>query len=892
MKREPMWRRYLRFWGPSAERDVDEEFGFHLETKVDELRARGFSRQEARREALRQFGPISRTRAECIAVSRTIERRTSGMEYLSGWWGDVRYAVRVLGKAKASTAAALAVLAISIGATTAVFTILDRMIYEPLPVMNARRLALVSEWMIGPDGRHDGGETFSVGAYDYLRDRNGAFSGLAAEARLVAREHHRHQRIDKPAEASLVSWNYFEVLGVRPIAGRSFAAADDRPAAPRVAIAGYRFAARRYELPRDAVGQTVFLRDVQFVIAGVLPPGFYGLQKGSDPDLYVPLASGPELFPDADFNRGFWLKLFGRLRPGVNIAQSPSNLQVLWEQWLRGGPPEVQKGSKIECVTGERGYAGTSDQHQRSLKLLGAIVGLLLLIGCANIACLLVARGAARQQETAIRLALGSGAARIVRQALMENCLLALAGGVGALLVARWGCRLLLAAFHWQTRPIDIAPDGRVLAFALAVSLLSAALFGLAPTLQLLRGGRQSPTRAETVTSFFSGRVLVTVEVALSLVLLAGAAVFVRSLQNLRALPTGFVADGVSVVRLIPTADDEDGKPPVAEAYTLAGALRDLPVVRSAALVNFVVFNDGRVSVGVRALDSGKTSGANMLKVSSGYWQTLQISLLAGRVLEPREDQEAPRVMVIGQSLAEDLFPGESPLGKRIAIGRPDPERKDDGFEVVGVVKDTKVWSLTKPAPHMLYLPLRLGGTNTRGVALEIRSPLEPAAIGAIVRGRIHDAHLPMTVESVTTLNEEVGASLADDYVRMRASSLFGVLALVLIAVGLYGLMAYTVALRTREIGIRTAVGARTLTIMVLVLHQSLRLVSIGILIGIPATVAVMRALAGIAFGLPPVDWVSVGTAAALLVAAGIAASLAPAWRAAHLDPMQALRVQ
>lgn len=814
------------------------------------------------------------------------------MEYVRGWWGDLRYAVRVLRKAKASTAAALAILAVGIGATSAVFTMLDRMIYEPLPVMKPGQLALVSEWMIGPSGGHAGGETFSVSAYDYLRDHNGVFSGLAAEARLVAREHHGHQRIEKPAEASLVSWNYFEVLSLRPIAGRSFVAADDRPASPRVAIAGYRFAARRFELPRDAVGQTVFLRDIPFVIAGVMPSGFYGLQKGSDPDLYIPLASGPELFAQAGFDQGFWLKLFGRLRPGVDRARSRGDLQVLWEQWLHGAPPETPKGSQIECLNGERGYAGTNDERQRSLKLLGAIVGLLLLIGCANVACLLMARGAARQQETAIRLALGSGARRIVRQALVENCLLALAGGAGALLVARWGCRLLLAAFRWQARPIDIAPDGRALGFALGISLLSAALFGLAPTLQLLRGGRQPLTRAEPVTSFFPGRVLITVEVALSLVLLAGAAVFVRSLQNLRAVPTGFVADEVSVIRLMPFADDEDAEPPVGEADTLAAALRGLPAVRSAALANFVVFNDGRVMSGVQALGSGRTSRANVLKVSAGYWQTLRIPVVAGRVLTPGEDQAAPRVAVISQGLAEDLFPGESPLGKRIGIRRPDPARKDDGFEVVGVVKDTKVWSVTKPAPRMLYLPLRLGDTNTRSVALEIRSSLDPAAIGAIVRARIHDARLPMTVESVTTLDDEVGASLADDYVRMRASGLFGALALALTAVGLYGLMAYAVARRTREIGIRTAVGARTSTIVALVLRQSVQLVGIGVAIGIPAAIVVMRALAGFVFGLPPVDWVSLAIAAALLTAAGIAAGVAPAWRAAHLDPMQALRVQ
>jgi predicted permease len=899
MKREAAWRRYLRFWGANPEADVDDEFRFHLETKIEELRARGLSPAEARREALRQFGPVPAARAECIAVSRSLERRASRTEYLSGWYGDLRYAIRVLWKAKTSTAAAILILAVGIGATTAVFTLLDRMIYEPLPVPKPSQLVMLTHSFMEPKGKSLGGQTFTYPGYVHLRDHQAVFSGLAAEATLSARERHAHEHIELPAGATLVSGNYFDVLGVRPFAGRALDAADDvRSAASHVAIASYRFASRRYQQPQDALGKTVYLRDIPFLIAGVMQPGFYGTQKGYDSDLYVPMGSLPELFPELQFDRGAYVRPIGRLRPDMDMVRARSDLQVLWDQLpasVRGlvetGPTRTE--DQIECASGARGYAGTSSERERSLKLLGAIVALLLLIGCANVACLLVARGVARQHETAIRLSLGAGRARILRQSFVESCVLALAGGAGALLVAQWGSRLLLVAFHWQKRPIEIAPDARVLVFALIVSLLSAILFGLAPAVQLLRGGRVPLTQEHSVAPFASGKVLVSLEVGLSLILLAGAATFIRSLQNLRAVPTGFVARDVSVVRLHRNPDGDALNPPLREAMALADSLRGAPGVQSASLSNFVIFNDAYVLRTVRPLDSPKAFSMHQLVVAPGYWDVLRIPILSGRGFTGRDDERAPRVAVLNRSIAERLFPNQNPLGKHILVGGSiSPYRPGDDTEVVGIAKDTKFTSVSAPAPDLVYLPLLQAQTNSQGLVLEARSSMDPAALGAVVRARIRDAHLPLTMQSATALYDEIGVSLADDYIRMQASSIFGGLALALIASGLYGLMVYTVARRTREIGIRAAIGASTLGIMVLVLRHSFRLVAVGIVIGIPGAVAVMRALSGIVFGLPPVDFASLGIGAALLLIAGAAASFVPAWRAAHLDPMQALRVQ
>jgi predicted permease len=892
MKQNGAWRRYLRFWGPNPEADVDDEFRFHLEAKTDELGARGLSADEARREALRQFGPMTAPRAECIAVSRTHNKRRSRTEYLRGWFGDLRYAIRVLRKARASTAAAVLILALGIGVSTAVFTILDRMIYEPLPVAKPSQLALVSHWEIAANGKRLGGETFRYSEYLYLRDGNSVFSGLAAEATLAAHEQRPHENIESPAGATAVTGNYFDVLGVRPFAGRALTSADDvRSASSHVAVAGYRFASRRYLQPQDALGKTVYLYNVPVVIVGVMEPGFYGLQKGHDSDLYIPMGAVPEVFRGVHFDEGAFVRPVGRLLARVNLVRAESELQVLWRQ-VQATKPAASGNDRIACESGARGYSGMGEEQQSSLRILSAIVVVLLLIGCANVACLLVARGAARQHETAIRLSLGASRARILRQSFVESCVLALAGGAGALVVAQWGCRLLILAFHWQKRPIEIAPDARVLIFALTASLLSAVLFGMAPALQLLRGGRLPLTQEYSVAPFSSGKVLVSVEVALSLVLLAGAVVFVRSFQNLRSVPTGFVAQNVSVVRLLPAYSD-DVKPPLQEAATLLDGLRRSAGIESATLANFVVFNDGYVTNMVRTLEGARASPMRQLMVAPGYWETLCIPMLAGRGFTERDDERAPRVAVINESAATRLFPNLNPLGKQILTGRATRERQPgDEIEIVGLVKDTKFTSVTAPAPDLIYMPLVQGETNNRGVVLEVRSALEPSAVAAMVNAQVHNAHLPLQVMAATALNDEIGASMANDYIRMRASTLFGGLALALIAFGLHGLMAYTVARRTREIGIRAAVGAGTARIMILVLGQSFRLVAVGIAIGIPGAMAVMRALSGMVFGLPPVDFVSLGMAASLLAIAAAAASFVPAWRAAHLDPVQALRVQ
>lgn len=904
MKSEPIWRRYLRFWGPDPASDVEDELRFHIRTKTDELIADGMNPADARREARRRFGPIDTVRRECYVISKGRHEQVLRREYFGGWLRDVQYAVRLLLKAKVSTAIAILTLALGIGGDIAVFTFLDRLLYAPLPVPKPSQLQLVS---CSAFARFSDGSRVEFGcrydAYTYLRDWNHTFSGLAATGGLRVRERRGKEKIDRPAEADSVSGNFFGVLGRPAILGRVLAPSDDAPGALSVAVASYRFWSRRYNRDADVLGRVVYLNNLPFTIVGVLPRGFTGLYKGSDPDLYVPLGSQPRLF-GGDVLDTAQTNMFGRLRPGVPPQQATADLQAALAAYLAAAPqlhgrPQMEAaGARIECEDGARGIAGTGGEKKRSLLLLGGIVALLLIMACVNVACLLVARGVARQQEIAIRVWLGAGKARILRQSLIESCLLTLAGGAAGLFTALWADRLLLIAFQWKDRPLDLSPDWRVLAFGLAVSLVTGLLVGSVPAIQFLRGGRVALNQGRTVApGFASGRALVVVEVALSLVMVAGAAVFVHSFRNLRSVPVGFSPEHVSAITLSNMGDPHTIKAPVREATLLAESLRGAPGVESTTVADLLTFDDSRISfpLSVPGDPTQPARQPNLLRVDGNYFDALRIPLVAGRTFSPHDDQHAPKVAVLSDGTARRLFGSQNPLGRRILIGRSRDPKPEDEVEVVGVVKDIKFTNVTRPSPDVVFAPLfqeQNIGARSGSAKLQVRSRMAPQDVAALVRAQIRAQGLPVTVESASALEDAIGASMLNDRLRMQASSLFGAVALLLITAGIYGLMAFSVARRRREIGIRIAVGARPAAMVQLVLKESLRLVLIGVLIGIPGAIAVMRAVADMLFGLSPIDPASLGVAAIALCLSGVAASVVPAWRAARQDPVQALRVE
>jgi predicted permease len=688
--------------------------------------------------------------------------------------------------------------------------------------------------------------------------------------------------------------------------GRLFNPADDvRGGASHVAVASHSFWRKRYNQAPGALASIVYLNKVPFTIVGVLPAGFYGIHKGDDPDLYVPFGSLPELFSFDPLAEGGFMEVFGRLKPGVSAIQAQSNLQVLWEQYLTariatardlspkfaGSLAKEFSGARIELQPGAAGYAGTEGEKRRSLFLLSAIVGLLLLVGSANVACLMIARGVARRREISIRFSLGASKTHILRQSLTESCLLSLLGGAAGLAVAFWADRLLLIAFEWKERPINLSPDWRVLTFGLGVSLATGILVGLRPALQQLRGGRVALNQESTAPRLLSGKALVVVEIALSLMMVAGALGFARSFQNLRSVPAGFSSEHVAVIRLASGQDpDEERAAPVREALGLVDSLRRAPGVESAGLSDFVAFNDSiaRNIMTTPGVPVDYRRGLNAVHVDQGYFNTLRIHLLAGRPFEARDDDRAPKVAILNQRAARRFFPNQNPVGHNILLGSTAIQT-----QVVGVVNDTKSGSLAEAAPETIYLPLlQVSEVISDDVIVQIRSSLGPATIASLLQSRIRAGHLPVTVQSASTLEDEIAATLHTDRLRMQASSLFGALALLLIVVGLYGLMAYSVVRRTREIGIRMAVGSAPVGIVRLVLNESMRLVLLGVMVGIPGAVALMKATSSMLFGLSPVDPASLALAAFVLAITGIAASAAPAWRAAHLDPMSALRVE
>ena len=890
MKSEPAWRRYVRFWGSDPARDVEDEFQFHIQTKIDELMAAGMTPADARGEALRQFGPEQPYRDECRSIGKSRLAAAARWEYLSGWLGDVRYALRVLSRAKGSTLTAIAILAAGIGAGTAVFTFLDRLLYRPLPVREPSRLVRIETSPFELNGKFETSHYLPYEAYLNLRDTNSTFAGIAAQANFGRRESHGRAKIEKPVWANAVSGNFFEVLGVRPLLGRGLAPSDEAPAAEsHVAVAGYRFWSHRFARSPSAIGSTIYLNDEAFTIVGVMPENFYGTYKGYDVDLYVPIAGNQPPW----FRQLVEAQLIGRLRPGVPARTAQANLQALWAPLAAGARgrwrPQTY-GASVVCTDGTAGYAGVEGDTLRSLTLLAVIVGLLLLMGSINVACLLAARGAARRHEMAIRLSLGAGKARILRQSLLESLLVALAGGAAGVLLSFWACRLLLIAFQWKDKPIDLAPDVRVLAFGLGLSLLTGILFSIAPALQSLHGARLALRSERTVAPrFTSGKALIVFEVALSLVMVAGSTVFIRSFRNLRTVPVGFSADGVSAITLAVKNADDLLAPPTSAALQLAESLRGAPRIDAVGIADALTFGDGRVGYIVAPAEAPQDKRpTNVLRVDGAHFPALRIRLIAGRTFNAHDDVHAPMVVILGESTARRVFGDQNPIGRRVLVGKTQAQ-------VVGIVNDIKFTKVTEPAPNVMFQPVTqdwLGGARFAGIKLEVRSQMAPEDIAETVRARIRELRLPATVESARSLEDAVGASMLSDRIRMQASTLFGALALALIAAGIYGLMANSVARRTREIGVRMAVGSEPAGIVRLVLKDSLRLTLIGLAIGVPGALALMKAVSGMLFGLGPFDLASLAAAAAVLSVTALAASAAPAWRAAHLDPARALRVE
>jgi predicted permease len=825
---------------------------------------------------------------------------------------NLRFALRSFTKSPIFTTVAVSSLALGIGANTAIFTLMDQVLFRMLPIRAPEELVQLDHK--GPNqGSIHGPRTFSYPMYKDFRDRAEAFSGLIARALTEVSFTHKSQT--ERLQAEIVSGNYFDVLGVRAARGRLLSPDDDKVlGAHPVVVLSHSLWQTKFGGTEDVINQKVLINGHPMVIIGVSAPGFKGVQVGTIADVFVPMMMKPQMTPtwnDMDNRRVLWLNIFGRLKPDVSVEQAKASLQVLYRQVQESLElPTIREPSarfkalfldkKIEVLSGSRGTSDLRRDSEGPLWVLMAMVGLVLLIACANVANLLTARAAARQKEIAIRLSLGASRGQIVRQLLTESAVLAAAGGVLGLLVAVWTGDLLLSILPFEEgrEVFSTSPDARVLAYNFAISMLAALIFGLAPAVQATKPALSNVLKDEAGNlSSVAGQVrfrkgLVVAQIALSLLLLIGAGLFTRSLFNLRQLDPGFVTQNLMTFTINPSLVGYQKERAQALYERVQQAIAGIPGVRSASMATTATLTGSRNMSTVRLENytpkEGEDMNPDVNEVGPGYFTTMRIPILLGREFTPADRLGAPKVGVINETMARKYFGMNNALGRKFAFGG---RSKVTDIEIVGVVKDQKSTTMREEIPRFVYVPV-LQRENPSQITFYARTDIDPSQIGTALRREVQRVDANMPVTELKSMEVQVSESLSVERLVAILSAFFGLLATMLAAIGLYAVMAYTVARRTREIGVRIALGAQRSSVLWLVLKEVALLAAIGVLIGLPAAIGLGRLVQSQLFGLEPADPITLILATSTLVAVAFFAGYVPASRATRIDPIVALRYE
>ncbi len=914
------------------ERDLEDEIRSHLDMQIEDNLRLGMSLEEARYEALRKFGGVEQ-------VKESYRDRLS-LSVVDSTLQDLRYALRMLHRSPGFAVVTVLTLALGIGANTAIFSLIDAVLLKRLPVKQPEQLVLL---------RHaDSRETvtpFGYRTYKQFRDQNQVFSGVLAYQPLRLTVSVDGQQ-ESAVAGQLVSGNYYSVLGVNAALGRTIQPDDDRaPSESPVCVISYNYWRRRFAGDLAVVGKTIHLGGAPFTIIGVTPPEFFGLEVGASLDISVPLMMQQQVMPGIESYVGSdsgrpVITVMGRLRPDVTMPQAQARLSVLYQRLVaeyaaRGGKRSRESWleEKLVLESGSHGLSELRRQFSLPLLVLMIVVALVLLVACANVAGLLLARAVARRKEIAIRLALGGARLRLIKQLLTESVLLSSLGGLLGLIFAAWGTRLLLPLLSQGEIPaqLNLRPDARVLGFTVTVSVLTSLVFGLAPAFLATRvnlnsalkndaAGLASSTGSRGAHMSF-GKLFVVSQVALSLLLLIGAGLFVRSLQKLQQVDAGFARENVLALKLEPVGSGIKQPWHAARYDELLRQVKAIPGVQAASFVGYSPMSwrewlvmgqnpeySGRIIIPGYTSRPGEELSIHYMQVYPGSFAALGIPLMAGRDFGPQDTQvwipsiqcpktSATQVAIINESMARRFYGNESPIGQRFVLPMP-YGRCGDGsvnagpaeIEIIGVVKDVKYTSLRNKARAMYYLPFHQANGGGGQMTLVVRTSGDSKLVAAGIRrvARTMDPRMPMF--EVETLAAQVAASLREERLLAMLSSGFGLLALLLSCLGLYGVLSYAVAQRTKEIGVRMALGADRRDVLWLALRDALRLVLLGAALGIPAALATSRLLASQLFGISAADPVAFGLAVLALLVVSAVAGYLPARRATRVDPLVALR--
>ncbi len=887
-----------------------EEMELHLAEKAAELQAGGMTAERARAEARRRFGNVTLKHEESREIWMT--------RFLSELGQDIRYGCRTMTANKAFSALAVLSLALGIGANTAIYSFMESILLRSLPVADPESLVVLNwqsrppqnaskQWehvVHGIQGVFWPGDKgvlvsgiFPYGAFETLREENPVFSTVFGyfngHNRTVAV---RGQAVS--ASTEFVTGEYFRGLAVSPAAGRLIESEDDRPGAAPVAVISFAASQNRFGGPPSAIGQSILVDNVPFTVIGVAPPEFFGVDPAAAPDLYLPLhtnvlvssAGAARMFGDANF---YWIEMMGRLRPGVSRAQAQAALAPRFHQWVGATATTDGERAKLPALILNPGAAGLGSlrrEYSKPLFVLLAMVGLILAITCANIANLLLARAAARRREMAVRLSLGAGRFRVVRQLLTESVMLASLGGAFGVLFAIWGVRSLTVLFSkgQENFTLHAELNWQVLGVTAALSVVCGLLFGLVPAIQ--------STRTDVIPALKSGRgagsrhrtqhVLLVAQIAMSFLILVAAGLFVQTLNKLHSVQLGYARENVLLFSLnARQAGHRD--PEIATFYTdLRKRFEAIPGVSSASLSHSSIINAGHAGKtfrGTMKIGSVTIDGARVLMAGPRFLTTMQIPILAGREIDDRDQPGSTPVAVISERLARTYFGNENPVGRRITF----LEDKRD-LEIVGVSADLRTGGLKQDSPMTVFAAA--SQTSPEGMTYALRTAGDPLRYVRNVREIVREADASIPVTNVVTQAAEIDRTINREITFANLCTGFGVLALLTACVGLYGTMSYTVARQFSEMGIRMALGAQRGAVIWMVLRRVLLLATVGLAISVPVALGASRFVKSFLFGTQPNDPGTLALAGAILLSAAILAGYAPARRASRIDPLVALR--